>query len=409
VLVPRYLGRLGNILLVVASSLLFLRAAQLIAVGIPGRLRRFPRVLAYAELIADGIAAASGWWVWVWQPFAASRRGAERREPNGAAAQRLNQISVITTFALHAARMAIYVSPGQGRRDTTGEPGRTSDGTTSKPREIAAGVYWLPVRGTNVYFVRSGATWVLIDTAWAHCAQPILQAADALFGPNARPAAILLTHAHPDHAGSARDLASQWCCPVYVHPDELAIATARDLATVEKYGNPLDRWLILPLMRAIGPRRAEAMLAQSTLAGVARPFDPNGVVPGLPDWTYVATPGHSPGHVAFFREGDHVLITGDAVLTIDLNSVQGLLSSVFGENRQCVASPPWYTNWNQSVTAASFAVLASREPRVLAPGHGTPMTGAETTSALRVFADRYSHPAAANCRETTAVTARPTS
>ena len=61
------------------------------------------------------------------------------------------------------------------------------------PREIATGVYYLPVRGANVYFMRSGSSWVLIDTAWRKNGIVIRTAAESLFGPNARPAAILLT------------------------------------------------------------------------------------------------------------------------------------------------------------------------------------------------------------------------
>src|SRR5215469_14972801 len=92
------------------------------------------------------------------------------------------------------------------------------------PLEIAPNVYYLEVGNgitrSNVYFVRSGASWVLIDTASAHCDQAIFEAADALFGVDTRPTAILLTHDHPDHAGSTRELAQRWGCLAYVHPDE---------------------------------------------------------------------------------------------------------------------------------------------------------------------------------------------
>jgi glyoxylase-like metal-dependent hydrolase (beta-lactamase superfamily II) len=256
------------------------------------------------------------------------------------------------------------------------------------PVQIATGVYWLSVRGSNVYVAQSGSGWTLIDTAWAHCARPIHRAAESVFGANARPAAILLTHDHPDHAGSARDLAHQWDCPVYVHPDELALATARDVAAVEPYASPLDRRIILPLLRALGPRRSAAIVAGSNLEGVAQAFDPGDPVPGLPEWICVPTPGHSPGHVAYFRESDRVLITGDAVLTVDLNSPLEVLALSLGRNRPRLAVPPWYTNWNQRATEASIVALARLEPQVLAPGHGAPMLGASTARELKVFADR---------------------
>lgn len=87
------------------------------------------------------------------------------------------------------------------------------------PAAIAQGVYWLPVgRGlmrSNVYFVRAGSAWALIDTGSQGCAAAIVEAASALFGSDTPPEAILLTHSHVDHAGSARELTRIWSCPLY--------------------------------------------------------------------------------------------------------------------------------------------------------------------------------------------------
>ena len=125
-----------------------------------------------------------------------------------------------------------------------------------RAEEIAEGVYRLEtgrgLTGANVYLVRSGPAWVLIDTAWPHRGPVISAAAESLFGAGTRPAAILLTHIHPDHAGSALELARLWDLPVYVHPGELPLAPGRYLP---EYGNPLDRWLVAPLL-ALMPRRS---------------------------------------------------------------------------------------------------------------------------------------------------------
>ena len=58
-----------------------------------------------------------------------------------------------------------------------------------------------------------------IDGGWPGSADAIRGAAESLFGPGAYPAAILLTHAHPDHFGSAADLARVWELPVGVIVD----------------------------------------------------------------------------------------------------------------------------------------------------------------------------------------------
>jgi glyoxylase-like metal-dependent hydrolase (beta-lactamase superfamily II) len=221
---------------------------------------------------------------------------------------------------------------------------------------------------------------VLIDAGWADDGPRIAQAARSLPGAGPRPAAILLTHCHPDHAGSARWLARTWDCPVYMHPDELPIA-AGDFAAMAACAAPLDRWVILPLMRALGRRRREAVLARGSLGAAASAFAPSSGVPGLPGWECIPTPGHTPGHVSFFRPAGRVLIAGDALVTLEINSWTGLL-----RQRPGLSGPPWYTTWNRQAARQSIQRLARLSPAVLAGGHGEPMTGTGTAAAVAAFA-----------------------
>jgi glyoxylase-like metal-dependent hydrolase (beta-lactamase superfamily II) len=259
-------------------------------------------------------------------------------------------------------------------------------------REIASGVYYMEVgKGisrSNVYFVQSGSSWILIDAASANCGQLIRKMAESLFGADTRPTSILLTHDHPDHAGSALELALMWDCPVYVHPDELPLATIGNLSTVEKYANPLDRWIILPLLRVMPRQRVESILSKSSLKEVAQAFDPGASVPGLADWECIHTPGHTPGHVALFRTSDRVLITGDAVVTVDLNSFWGFLLWCLRLNKKRVSGPPWYSTWNKRAAKESIATLATLEPQVLASGHGVPMTSDGTAREFHAFTNK---------------------
>lgn len=236
---------------------------------------------------------------------------------------------------------------------------------------------------SNVYLVQSGSSWVLVDTASAGCAATIRAGAVAVFGATSVPSAVLLTHDHPDHDGSARELAEGWGCPVYVHPDELPFAHS-DMAAIAKYANPLDRWLILPALRLLGRARMQALIERSNLRGVVRPLDPDGPVPDLPDWRLIPTPGHTPGHVAFFRPRDRVLITGDALVTRDLNSLLGILSA---ESR--VSGPPWYTTWDWTMAKRSAVALAALRPLVIAGGHGRPLRGTEAAGGARELLCRW--------------------
>ena len=165
-----------------------------------------------------------------------------------------------------------------------------------------------------------------------------------------------------------------------MHPEELPIATG-DFAAMQRHAGPVDRWVILPLMRAVGQRRRDAILARGSLGDLARTILPGTDVPGLAGWECIATPGHTPGYVAYFRPRDRVLISGDALVTLQLNTVSGLLLG-----RQGLSGPPWYTSWNRHVAADSIRTLAELEPSAIVSGHGWPMVGDQTAMAVRAFA-----------------------
>jgi glyoxylase-like metal-dependent hydrolase (beta-lactamase superfamily II) len=263
---------------------------------------------------------------------------------------------------------------GQRRQPATGG---------DDPWELADDVHCLGPSGrtqTNIFFVQSHGSWVLIDAGWENDLARIERAAATLCGAGKRPVAILLTHCHPDHAGSALELAKRWGCEVYMHPSELPIATGDFAAMVEQAG-PLDRFLILPIMRALGRRRREAAIAKSSLRGVATGLDPDRAPPALPDWRTIPTPGHTPGHVSYFRPEDRVLISGDSLVTLELNSPLG-----FVLRRQGFSAPPWYTTWDRRVAEHSISVLAALGPGVVAGGHGWPVAGPDVDARLRAFA-----------------------
>ena len=304
------------------------------------------------------------------------------------------------------------------------------------PSEFAPGVYRLQVGSgllrANVYFVRTGSNaraetppdrgerpptraetptadgesadstqaWVLVDTGVPGCDAEIRVAAETVFGPGSAPAAILMTHAHPDHVGSAADLARQWQCPVYMHPEE-ARMIGGDLGHFRRHSFTLDRWLILPLLRLAGKRHIQAIMERGGLREFALPLSDHGTskpsagtqhtgatppvgsgipVPGLPEWTAIPTPGHTPGHVALFRQVDRVLISGDAVVTRPEP-----FSALLGK-RTALSRPPWYFNWSQRRARDSLLTLAELEPAIIAGGHGSPRDDIDLAAKLRALA-----------------------
>ena len=249
--------------------------------------------------------------------------------------------------------------------------------------EIARGVHWLPLRGANAFFVRSEDSWALVDAGFVGSGRTIAAAARRLCGAAGRPGSIVITHGHPDHVGSAVGLAEEWGVPILAPAGEMPFIDGTAL-----YPEPLVAWLSRVL-----PRRAmESLIRGSDLGDAVRAFDPQTGVPGLAEWICVPTPGHTPGHVAFFRPGDRTLIAGDAVLTMAWWSRIGGDGAGWrrdlarGEPR--LSGPPTVVTCDWTAAAASVVTLSHLEPWVLATGHGTPFVGPPAAPALRAFAAR---------------------
>jgi glyoxylase-like metal-dependent hydrolase (beta-lactamase superfamily II) len=80
------------------------------------------------------------------------------------------------------------------------------------------------------------------------------------------------------------------------------------------------------------------------------------------EWTVIETPGHSPGHVVFWRESDRTLIIGDVLVNMNL------LTTVPG-----LAEPPRLFTVDPALNRASARKLKDLRPQVVCFGHGPPL------------------------------------
>lgn len=261
------------------------------------------------------------------------------------------------------------------------------------PREAAEDVFFFKTLVVNVFFVRTGSSWVLIDAGIGGYAASIRSAARAVTGGDTPPAAIVLTHGHFDHVGSLNELLEAWNCPVYAHNLERPYLTGRSPYPPP---DPLVGRGSMALLSRLYPR---GPIDISTHLEV---LPESGTVPNLPEWRWIHTPGHTAGHISLFRDRDRTLIAGDAVTTTKQES----LMAVATQRRELHGPPAYYTqDWFSA--AASVQKLAALNPDVLATGHGQPLLGSMMRDELRALAaefERREVPAVGRYSERPAVT-----
>jgi hydroxyacylglutathione hydrolase len=152
-----------------------------------------------------------------------------------------------------------------------------------------------------------------------------------------------LTHAHPDHAGGSKRVVDAFEVPVWVGE--------RDRADVES-GRPLvaDSWA----------KPAMSRFARYTPVPVARGLREGDVVG--PGFVVLETPGHSPGHVSYWRESDRTLVCGDVLFNMNLvTTARGL------------REPPAMLTPDPPRNRDSARRLAALEPELVLFGHGPPL------------------------------------
>jgi hydroxyacylglutathione hydrolase len=207
-------------------------------------------------------------------------------------------------------------------------------------RELAPSVWQLsgrPRNAINVYLVGD----VLIDAATRRAPKRIL---DQLEGHEV--SAHALTHAHPDHQGASSAVCDRLGIPYWVGEGDVPLAEDLDKMRASQAPHPLNRMI----MRFwCGPaRRVDRRLREGDEVAGFRVLD---------------VPGHSPGHIAYWRESDRVLILGDVLNNMDV--VTG---------RPGLNDPKPFFTFDPIQNRRSARKLGQLEPRLVLFGHGKPLT-----------------------------------
>jgi glyoxylase-like metal-dependent hydrolase (beta-lactamase superfamily II) len=191
----------------------------------------------------------------------------------------------------------------------------------------------------NAYLVPEDDGLTLVDTLVPRSAKPILAAAERLGAPIVR---IVLTHAHGDHIGSLDELAAAL-------PQAEVIISTRDARLLAKDmtldpGEPVEK------LRG-GYPGAKTKPSRTVTAGEL-----------IGSLEVVASPGHTPGHVAFLDTRDRSLYCGDAYTTL-----AGVATSANGPALFPLAS---MATWHKPTALESAEALRALDPARLATGHG---------------------------------------
>lgn len=141
----------------------------------------------------------------------------------------------------------------------------------------------------NAYLVREDDGFTLVDALIPRSGAAILAAAQAAGGPIRR---IALTHGHSDHVGSLDELTAKLGDGVEVSMSDVDARIHAGETVVE--GKLTGSW---PKLKTVPGLR----------------LSPGDRVGSL---EVVASPGHTPGHVAFLDTRDRTLIAGDVFSTV---------------------------------------------------------------------------------------------
>ncbi|MEM1504717.1 MBL fold metallo-hydrolase [Domibacillus sp. 8LH] len=243
--------------------------------------------------------------------------------------------------------------------------------------EVVPGIVCHTVQIVNICLIGDPNTgdFVLVDAGMPGSAEAIISVSEKYFGADSRPKAIILTHGHFDHVGAVIELVKHWQVPVYAHELELPHLTGQ-----EPYPKP-DATVEGGMVAKMSPLFPREPI---NLGGNVEKLPPDGKVPHLPDFRWIHTPGHSPGHISLFRDKDRLLLAGDAFVTVKQDSFYKVVTQ-----KEELNGPPRYLTTDWEAAKNSVAALEKLKPAVTITGHGRPISGTELSDGLAVLVQEF--------------------
>ncbi len=157
--------------------------------------------------------------------------------------------------------------------------------------QISDNVYQIPLGAVNAFLIEDNGL-TLVDTGYKGSTDKIFEDIKKS-GKNPNDIKqIILTHSHPDHAGSAYQLKSRLNVPVYAHGDDANLIRQGLAGRMPFVLSPgVANWLVFNLIIKKGKNEVDAFEVDHTI-------DDNDIIPIAGGIHVVHTPGHSKGQVA---------------------------------------------------------------------------------------------------------------
>ena len=208
----------------------------------------------------------------------------------------------------------------------------------------------------RVYVIEDADGLTLIDASVPGTAGAILSQIKSLGRTPQDVKRILITHAHPDHVGALPELKAKTGAQVMAGALEQPVLEGQQ---------PVSR---VDLATLKGPIKFRPPKTVFKPVAVERALQDGDTIPALGGLRAVFTPGHAPGHMAFWQPEQRIVFCGDVLF-----------------NAPKLGLPPDFLTVDRAQNIRSVGVLARLSPMVVCFGHGQPLTH-NTPAVIQNFA-----------------------
>jgi glyoxylase-like metal-dependent hydrolase (beta-lactamase superfamily II) len=231
---------------------------------------------------------------------------------------------------------------------------------TTRTTEPAPGVFLVEGPASNWLIVRDDSGYILIDGGYPADTPLVLESLRHVGLDPAAAKAMLITHGHVDHTGSAAYFAETFGTPILCSPAELAHVQGLEKHQVT-FAQVLPRiWRPRVLRWLIHAIKAGSLEAEPARGARAWTEEELLALPGAP--VPVLSSAHTPGHTSYLLTDASAVVTGDLIVTAHP------LSPTTGPQ---LLHPIFHMRPGQAV--AAMDVLSGIDATLILPGHGPAM------------------------------------